>query len=49
MFAGGYIFGYENDNIEADELTFRPAGSLLTMVMHQPTFNDVVSRNSYRM
>ncbi|KXZ46160.1 hypothetical protein GPECTOR_46g229 [Gonium pectorale] len=39
--SGGYIFGYENDNIELDDLTFRPSTSLLTYVMHAPTFDDV--------
>lgn len=37
---GGYIWGYENDNIDADELTFRPSPSLLTFVMHQPEFDS---------
>ncbi|GIL78251.1 hypothetical protein Vretifemale_7683, partial [Volvox reticuliferus] len=38
--SGGYIFGFENDNIESDDLSFRPATTLLNFVMHAPTFED---------
>ncbi|GLC61050.1 hypothetical protein PLESTB_001710500 [Pleodorina starrii] len=38
--SGGYVLGYENDNIDPDDLTFRPSTSLLNFVMHEPTFED---------